>query len=900
MTAALRASARGAIPAAMAEAAWLAAALLAPIAMNVASNRSFEAFKLTLIAPLAMLAGCCALADPTGLRRFNSAALKAPAILFSALIAAAALATVLSPAPGVAWHGDYARREGLVSWLAYAGFFSALLCHLRTRAQVHRLLDALAVAGVIPCVYALQQRYGFDFFQTAALQGGGVHARPGGTLGNPVFLGAWLLLAIPPCLARAITLAPGGRRRVWVGLVVLQVMTALVTQSRGPLLALGVALFLFAVVLGLVLHRRSLITGAFGVTLAFGGLLLALLFDPESAERFATRFDVPLIARLGAIGGGADLTGGARVGIWEAGVAAFAAAPTWRQLVGHGPDTAHFAYFAHLSPQVLRIEGYTTVIERLHNEPMELLMSFGLLGLGAVTLMFAAMVLLAAQSLSRVHKPGALALLAAMTLAGGAAGSAGAALIGGMRLLPLGAGLGVGLAFSVFLVLGLQQCRRFQNPGERADGVLLAAIICSLLGFWFESQVGVPTLATRLLVTFLLAMGLALAAGIDPGDAEAQAARHAPWLAGLALVAALAAFFPPLAGSTLRGPGLDHLGAILVPLACVVAAAVLLAPRARVATWVGWLVVPACAFVLIHAWFGRAVAGADPQVPATAITPLSQLALLSLYGLTLAYGFTLLGAARAASMPRAHWIPLGGALIAAGVAHAAGMAPLRADIWAKLAATTRSPAAALAFAQKAAETEPRERRHANAFASRLVDTAARDLEFARIRPDAGRQAVKHLVEARAMLARSLVIAAADPWVRFADVNALQLLALPELAAFQTESERNARLAATRAGFTDVQDRYPGHPWILRNWAQFEFAQGNPAAGSERLDAMERLDPLNPGAYTERARFAMLHGDQAAAIAALDRGIARIGTSAPPALETLVRLRREYAGAQAPR
>ncbi len=900
MTAALRASARGAIPAAMAEAAWLAAVLLAPIAMNVAANRSFEAFKLTLIAPLAMLAGCCALADPTGLRRFNSAALKAPAILFSALVAAAALATALSPAPGVAWHGDYARREGLVSWLAYAGFFGALLCHLRTRAQVRRLLDALAVASVIPCVYALQQRHGFDFFQTAALHGGGVHARPGGTLGNPVFLGAWLMLAIPPCLARAITLAPGRRRRVWAGLVALQVMTALVTQSRGPLLALGLTLFLFAIMLGLVLHRHTLIRAALGVLLAFGGLLLALLSYPESAQRFAAWLDAPLIARLVASGGGADLSGGARVGIWEAGVAAFATAPTWRQLVGHGPDTAHFAYFAHLSPQVLRIEGYTTVIERLHNEPMEILMSFGLLGLAAATLMFAATVLLVAQSLPRVRAPGALLRVVAITLAGGVSGSAVAALIAGPALLPLGAGLGVGAAWSVFLLLALRKCGRFETPGEREDGVLLAAVICALLGFWCESQVGVPTLATRMLVTFLLAIGLAIAAGIDPDDEKPRAMPHAPWIAGLALIAAIAAFFPPLTGSALRGPGLDHLGAILVPLASVVLAAALLAPGAGSAAWAGWCVIPAGAFALVYAWLGHAAASADQQSLATAITLLSQVALSSLYGLTLAYGFKLLGAARAVSISRAHWIAFGGALIAAGVVHAAGMPSLRADIWAKLAATTQSPAAALSFARKAAETEPRERRHANAFASRLVDMAARDLEFARIRPEAGRGAVNHLIEARAMLARSLVIAAADPWVRFADVNALQLLVLPELAAFQSEPERNARLAAARAGFPDVQRLYPGHPWILRNWAQFEFAQGNPVAGRDRLDAMERLDPLNPGAYTERARFAMLHGDQAAAIAALDRGIARIGASAPPALESLVRLRREYGNAQAPR
>lgn len=103
MTAAFRASTRGAMPAAMAEAAWLATALLTPIAMNAAAMRGFESFKLTLIMPLAVLAWCCALADPAGLHRFNNATLRAAAISFGALIAAAALATVLSPAAGVAW-----------------------------------------------------------------------------------------------------------------------------------------------------------------------------------------------------------------------------------------------------------------------------------------------------------------------------------------------------------------------------------------------------------------------------------------------------------------------------------------------------------------------------------------------------------------------------------------------------------------------------------------------------------------------------------------------------------------------------------------------------------------------------------------------------------------------------
>ena len=49
-------------------------------------------------------------------------------------------------------------------------------------------------------------------------------------------------------------------------------------------------------------------------------------------------------------------------------------------------------------------------------------------------------------------------------------------------------------------------------------------------------------------------------------------------------------------------------------------------------------------------------------------------------------------------------------------------------------------------------------------------------------------------------------------------------------------------------------QFPGHPWILRNWAQLDIDLGKRPAAYQKFDEMEKLDPLNTSLYTERLRF----------------------------------------------
>ena len=200
--------------------------------------------------------------------------------------------------PWNAFFGGYLRREGLAAWLIAGGVCAAILGLLRSGAQVGRAIDALLLGCVMPCAYALLQRYGYVAGTGGEFQVAAPLLRPGGSLGNPVFFGDYLLLLIPLTLARWLGLGGALRARVaararlpWLLLLALQVWVLLLTQSRAPLGALVIALWLFAVLLAGLMRSFRLLAGAFGL-LAGAGLGLAainLVPDPVANRAGHTR-----------------------------------------------------------------------------------------------------------------------------------------------------------------------------------------------------------------------------------------------------------------------------------------------------------------------------------------------------------------------------------------------------------------------------------------------------------------------------------------------------------------------------------------------------------------------------------------------------------------------------------
>lgn len=891
----------------LAEALWLASLVIVPIAMNVAGARSFEAFKLLAFAPLAALLLAVALAAGSQRHRTDRARRSVPTLAFAALIAIATLATAFSDAPLTALTGGYFRREGLLAWFACGALFAALIAWLDERAQMHRIADALALASVVPCVYALQQRFGFDAFDTSALVAG-AGARPGGTLGNPIFLAAWLLLVVPLCMARLATLPPGRSgwpmRTTLVALIGLQLSAAIVSQSRGPLLGLALAIVLFIALSGALRKRRRVFAGALCAGLVLALALAVLMANPDFARPDALSGTAPLLARF-ALGGGVDPGSGSRLAIWQAGADAFLHAPGWRQWIGYGPDVAHYAYFPYLSPEVVRVEGYATTIDRLHNGILETSMTLGLAGLAAELAILCGAVWLGARHMFAMPTRWALALLAGASITCVTTGALVAAGAGGPALLPLGAGVGLGLGLTTFLLVSAWRggTRAAQPIGDR---IWMAALVSALIGAWIAAQVGVASISSHLTETTLLAMIIILSrrAGVDAGaDAGVNAgvdagAATAPdrswpsamsWLTGVAIVAACGSLFPPVFGQLqVRAPAfaeLDHLGRVAIPLLALLATGIMLstaAPAAPVArgAWLKWCAVPVMLFIATLALLGSAIGRADQASLGAAVAALAQWTCAVLIALPVVAA---LAARRSTALPATRrvvaWLS-GGALLAL-LACGAGMLALRAEAWARLAVWARAhqPATAPAFDRRALETMPAEPRYAATYAARLIEAGTRDIAQIAARPQAGRSAVLSLRQAESLLTQVQQRLPGDPWTALARANALQLLAQRSLESFVDPGERRRLADAARVQFARAQRQYPAHPWIMRNWAQLEFEQGERAAGHARLDAMERIEPRNAAAYTERARATRIFGDHAQGLAALARGIAALPATA---------------------
>ncbi|HEY4370368.1 MAG TPA: O-antigen ligase family protein [Burkholderiales bacterium] len=914
------------------EAMWLAILLALPLVMNVSVARSFEASKLLAVVPMAALAAGALLAALLERAATVDRALlrDGPVLAFAAVIASALLATVTSETPWVAFFGDYFRREGMVSWLIYAVLFGGLLCGLRRPAQTERLLDILLLATLPPCIYAVMQRFGFDFFLTEGLAVGTNAARPGGTMGNPTFLASVLVLMIPVTVTRVIGVGPGlAARAPWLATLALQIFAAVLSQSRGPLLGLGIALFVLLLLLGAQARARGLILAAFGAVLA-GVLALALINFVPALSHMVT--GTPLQRFVFA---GADVTVDSRFGIWRAGVESFTHASWWRQLIGYGPDAASFNYYNWMPAAVQRNEGYAESIDRLHSEFLETLLSFGVAGLLAEVSLFSALVWRVAQRLLPVGSGRARwPAYAAWVLLGAAAGAllayAGG---GGPAILPIGAGAGLAAAWGLFLAWRAWRHARAADSAEggatRTEALLLAAMVSALIGSWAETQVGVPTISTRALVAVfaalipLTARGLWRAPVVPPAGPPAQPAsapvatkrkgRRKPaaqpavqappalwrtypvlgWAVCLAIVICIADFFPPLSGARMLPPSLLKLPMIAWPIMLTAALGLAVAWQEAgrggagvaqaLARFLLWGVPLPILFAVVYALLGGEIGNAADDMLRPTISALTAfsfaadaiLALLLAAALYLGDG-AVRTALRASGRPAL--VALAAGLALAVYAYSGARTDYSADVAAKLSAWARNNGQAeqaAAFLRDAVESLPQERRFAGSYAARLIELAALDAGRAASDPAVAHEMLGRLTIAEQALARARELAPRDPWLTFSYANVQQFMSLKLLENAMPATERARHAELSRQYMALAHQQFPGHPWILRNWAQLEFDQGNHALAYAKLTEMEKLDPLNVTAYTEWVKLARMDRNPSLALAAVRRGLAAL-------------------------
>ena len=299
------------------------------------------------------------------------------------LAATVILSALTSISPLVSLWGSFFRQQGAYLLLAQIAWALLIAAYLRTLAQHKRLLVAVAVGGTLVALSAIVEPF---YWHENPLTW-----RPGGTQGNPIFLGAYLIMVIPFTLAGLVSRMQGARSKrqdaLWGAALLIQLAALALSGSRGPWVG---ALAGAIVLAGLMLwqrHRRAMIGGALAGLAGMGALLIGLNMAVVAAPSLAS---LPYVSRLNLAQDARTGTGRVRLVLWQMG---WNVVTTWpqvipdgdplrslRPLVGYGPDTASIVYTHAYPPELGRIEDPEAIWDRAHNETLDVLTMQGALG----------------------------------------------------------------------------------------------------------------------------------------------------------------------------------------------------------------------------------------------------------------------------------------------------------------------------------------------------------------------------------------------------------------------------------------------------------------------------------------------------------------------------------------
>ena len=405
------------------EAGWLVAVAVVPLFFNPFTNRSFEPDKIAALQVLVLvMAGAWLVTvglkgkrsddDPTG--RLPLAVLL-PA---TAVGASAVLSSNLSVDPQLSWWGSYLRGQGTLTLLSLIAVFLLAAGHLRRVVQWRRAMFVVILTSVAVSLYALMQGAGTDPLSWSA-----GFRRSSSTLGNPIFLGGYLLMAIFMTVRQLADQVVGLIRSsgdtatrsrslsagvVGVGFLLfavsIQVVALVRSGSRGPLLGLVAGLFVLALISALQLaaaiaddagRPTSIRTAArwswLGVIVAGLGAVAILVAAGRSAEPVRPE---PAPARLARTFDAESRSARVRINLWAAVLEMMGSSEPLpllpdvadprhraRPLVGYGPETLQLSLNRFIPEELVGLARRGSVPDRAHNAALDQLATTGLVGL---------------------------------------------------------------------------------------------------------------------------------------------------------------------------------------------------------------------------------------------------------------------------------------------------------------------------------------------------------------------------------------------------------------------------------------------------------------------------------------------------------------------------------------
>ena len=307
-----------------------------------------------------------------------------------AYLVANIISTSFSPSFGLSLWGKDPAADGysLYNVICYLMLCAILIRYIQSNKQIFRLLATVVISGWLVAVYGILQYLGMDPLGIVQTE----HVRVSSTMGNPLFVGNFLLITIPLTLGVLIQKF----RRMALPVFLLTIVFFIIPQILGIFLSIGrssiISLgFSLTVLLALTwsTHRKwnlsyKPLLGFLIFFMILGGLLTSGSFKGELQD-----FTQPITTRLGStyeevISG----TLGGRIEIWQASANLIVDRPWFtfdeadnqiiRHLVGYGPELFRFVFPLATNSNFENASG--GIPNYAHNHFIHKIVELGLLG----------------------------------------------------------------------------------------------------------------------------------------------------------------------------------------------------------------------------------------------------------------------------------------------------------------------------------------------------------------------------------------------------------------------------------------------------------------------------------------------------------------------------------------
>lgn len=298
---------------------------------------------------------------------FAPTALNLPILFF--FLSAAATTLFSSVHFRTSLYGQITRYEGLLTILLYSLIYFLTVNFVKEKYQVRRMLTGLLIAASIVAIYGILQHFGIDFLSPnpRAVQVG----RSFSTLGNPNFLGGYLVLVIPVGIAFMLSvkrLAP----KLLVGLAtVLLFVCLLFTYSRSAWLgtATSLALILLFVLKQAKRKEKMILLGAVAAVVMIACLLLMQINTKTTP--------LPLRERVASTTRLEEGTVVSRLIMWETSLEIIKSRPG----LGFGLDTFRLTFPRYRLVDWYQVSKQAGIPDKAHNDLLQTASSQGLIGL---------------------------------------------------------------------------------------------------------------------------------------------------------------------------------------------------------------------------------------------------------------------------------------------------------------------------------------------------------------------------------------------------------------------------------------------------------------------------------------------------------------------------------------